>query len=165
MKNDDSTVSSFENGDASSDSYRYTITAKYSRTGEEDGFLLETFDLEVRGADAAVLEGFFSDGFGQTAPVMKLNAFAVHRRTDGANDITDFMESPAGHVCLCDFDSLKDVNAALRIATKKAGTCISCREGACGVGAVGAPRVSGYEGSNEQTVALRTYHRHIPEAP
>jgi len=121
MKNDDSTVSSFENGDASSDSYRYTITAKYSRTGDGGAFLLKTFDLEARGVDAAVLEGFFSGGFGQTAPapVMKLNAFAVHRRTDGANDITDFMENPDGHVCLCDFDSLKDVNAALRIAARK----------------------------------------------
>jgi len=103
-----------KDGGACFDSDRYTIMAKYSLSGvQECDFQLETFDLEACMSDKS---SFSERLFSQAYPLAKMNVFAVERPAD---DIVGLGMNPEGCVCLCDFDSPKDVNQVLQIAAEK----------------------------------------------
>jgi len=112
MKNDDSTVSSLEEG---FDSFQYTVTVKY-----DDGLHLETFVLDACGDNPSSSGGLLLSG--DFYPILNVDPFNVERPFGGKHLV--LKENPAGRVCICSLDGLKDINMVFRIAASNGAAAL-----------------------------------------
>jgi len=114
MINDDSTVSSSEEGGVPSNDVRYSITALFSRSDQGDEIQTQTFDVEAikSESESSTFDSLFS---GDSYLTIKVDPFTV-TRADYSNSITAFEQSPKGCVCLATFDSVKEIDMVLRTA-------------------------------------------------